>query len=133
MSREVARLAGTNRLPPLIVYDVAIPPHQPPSPLSLHHPSASPSLPLPSSRTPSVYGEFMIYPGQSRGQGHREQGSILLLLMCQTPHLLYSSSACHDMPGLTNSPGVATFRPPHGCCSFLLFFSKLLDVTEPHL
>lgn len=32
MSREVARLAGTNRLPPLIVYDVAIPP--PPTSIS---------------------------------------------------------------------------------------------------
>lgn len=83
MSREVARLAGTNRLPPLIVYDVAIPP---PSHvyLSIIPPPLSPSL------SPSVYGEFMIYPGQCRGQGYREQESILLLLMCQTPHLLYS-------------------------------------------
>lgn len=41
MSREVARLAGTNRLPPLIVYDVAIPLPLPPS---LHHASVSPPL-----------------------------------------------------------------------------------------
>lgn len=91
MSREVARLAGTNRLPPLIVYDVAIPP--PPPHLYL---SIIPSpLPLSSSFSPSVYGEFMIYPGQCRGQGHGEQGSILLLLMCQTPHLLCS---CPGLP-----------------------------------
>lgn len=42
MSREVARLAGTNRLPPLIVYDVAIPLPLPPP--SLHHASVSPPL-----------------------------------------------------------------------------------------
>lgn len=113
MSREVARLAGTNRLPPLIVYDVVIPPSPSPTPpLSLCHPSVSPSLPLfiPPS---SVYGEFMIYPGQCRGQGYQEQGSILLLLMCQTAHLLYSRLACSDMPGLTNPPGVAMLTPLH--------------------
>lgn len=124
MSREVARLAGTNRLPPLIVYDVAIPP--PPT-------SISPSLLRLSSLTPSVYGEFMIYPRQCRGQGHREPGSILLLPMCQTPHLLYSNLACPDMPVLTNPPRVATFTPLHVCSRLLPYFSKWCDVKETHL
>lgn len=110
MSREVARLARTNRLPPLIVYDVAIPP--PPISISL---SSNPvSRSLSSSLSPSVYGEFMIYPGQCRGQGYREHGSILRLLMCQTPRLLYSIQACPDMAGLTNPPGVAMLTPLHG-------------------
>lgn len=60
-----------------------------------------------SSLSPSVYGEFMIYPGQCGGQGYRVQRSILLLLMCQTPHLLYPILSCPDMPGPTNPPGVA--------------------------
>ncbi len=85
--------------------------------------SLSLSLYLYSSLAPSVYGEFMIYPGQCRGQGHREQWSILLLLMCQKPHLLYSSLACADKPGLTNPPGVATFPP-------LPFFRKWTDLRR---
>lgn len=44
MSREVARLAGTNRLPPLIVYDVAIPPS--PTSISLPPLCLSPLLSL---------------------------------------------------------------------------------------
>lgn len=91
-----------------------------------------PSLPL-SSLTPSVYGEFMIYPRQCRGQGHREPGSILLLPMCQTPHLLYSNLACPDMPVLTNPPRVATFTPLHVCSHLLPYFSKWCDVKETHL
>lgn len=91
--------------------------------LSIILPSLSLFIPL-----SSVYGEFMIYPGQCRGQGYREQGSILLLLMCQTPHLLYSGPVCHDMPGLTNPPGVTMFtplyrqrpRPPPPSLSFIL-------------
>lgn len=57
MSREVTRLAGNNRLPPLIVYDVRIPP-PPHTSISLIIPpslSFHPSLPV-------FYGEFMIYP-----------------------------------------------------------------------
>lgn len=54
MSREVARLAGTNRLPPFIIYDVAIAP-PPTSCFSIVHSSVSLSL------SPRVYGEFMIY------------------------------------------------------------------------
>lgn len=75
----------------------------------------------------------MIYPGQCRGQGHREQRSILLLLMCQTPHSLYSSPAFLDMPVLTNPPGVVVFNPLHGSHHLLRYFSKRPDVTEPHL
>lgn len=69
MSREVARLAGTNRLPPLIVYDVAISP--PPTSISLSSLSLSPSLS--SSPSPSVYGEFMIYPVVSRSGPQRAE------------------------------------------------------------
>lgn len=106
----------------------------PPTSISLSSLRLSLALFIPLS---SVYGEFMIYPGQCRGHGYREQGSILLLLMCQTPHLLYSSPACHDMPGLTNPPGVVMFtllqrQPPPPTC-FLPHFSKWPDVTEPHL
>lgn len=78
----------------------------------------------------SVYGEFMIYPGRCWGQGYREQSSILPLLMCQTPHLLYSSPVFPDMPGVTNPPGVAMFTPLHRHPSCLSRFSKWWDVTR---
>lgn len=117
MSREVARLAGTNRLPPLIVYDVAIPP---PTRFS------SSFLPLSASLSPSVYGEFMIYPGQCGGQGYAEHRSILLLLMCQTPHLLYSILACPATPGLTNPPRVAMRTPLHTYIHLSIFTRLLL-------
>lgn len=76
------------------------------------------SLPRSSSLTPGVYGEFMIYPGQCRGQGRREHRSILLLRMCQTPHLLYSNLACPDtQPELTNPHRVATFAALRCTCA----------------
>lgn len=56
---------------------------------------------LSSSLTPSVYREFMIYLRQCRGHGHQEQQSILLLLICQTRHLLYSTLTGPDIPALT--------------------------------
>lgn len=95
MNHEDARIAGTNRLPPLIVYDVAIPP--PPTSASAPLLCCSLSFPL----TPSVDGEFMIYSRQWRGHGHQEQQGILLLLICQMHHLLYSTLTGSDIPALT--------------------------------
>lgn len=43
-------------------------------------------------------------------------GSILPLLMCQTHHLLCSSTVCPDIPGLNNPPGVAMFTLLHRHC-----------------
>lgn len=71
MSREVARLAGTNRLPPLIVYDVAIPP--PPtsiSPSALHLSvslSLYPSLPVFMGSLWFIQGSVEVRATESRG------------------------------------------------------------------
>lgn len=89
------------------------------------------SPPLSSSLSPHVYGEFMIYQRQCRGQGHREMSFILLLLICQTAHVLYSNLAWSEMPVLTNPPGVATFIPLY--CRLLPYFSKWAGVKENHL
>lgn len=74
MSREVARLAGTNRLPPLIVYDVTIPLPSPLlPPLSLYHPSIScalsllPSLPVFIASLWFIQGGVEVRAKESRG------------------------------------------------------------------
>lgn len=81
MSREVARLAGTNRLPPLIVYDVSFPS----SPFFI-----LPSAPLTQSSlfSPRVYGKFWFIQGSVEVRANQEWDSILLWMMRQMPHLL---------------------------------------------
>lgn len=127
MSREVALLAGTNRLPPLIVYDVSFPP----SPLFF----ISPSAPPPSIFPPSLrefMGSFDLSRAVSRS-GPTESGAVFYCGRCvKCPTC--STSACPDISGQSNPPGVAAFtaappRDPHP----LPHFSKWPDVTEPHL
>lgn len=51
----------------------------------------------------------MIYPRRCRGHGHREQRSILPLLICQTAHLLCSTLAGPDTPALTCQPELVSY------------------------
>lgn len=109
MSREVARLARTNRLLPLIVYDVAKS-----SPSHLYLSIIPVSLPFFLYPSPECLWEvYDLSRAVLRSVPQRAEGGILLLPMCQTHHLLCFSAACSGIPGLNNPPGVAVFTLPH--------------------
>lgn len=102
MSREAARLARTNRLPPLILYDVAVPPSHP-SIISPPCLSQSLTLPLPLSPGSFLFSSVLrprvvIYQASARVMATEVLRSILPLPMCQKPHLLHPSTAAEDMP-----------------------------------
>ncbi|MEQ2167803.1 hypothetical protein GOODEAATRI_007753 [Goodea atripinnis] len=104
MSHEVARLAGTNRLQPLIVYDVAFPLSIPP-PISILL-SESPSLPILSI----LYGK----PGFIRGGVEVTATENRVYFTAPDPFRFptYSTPARPDTSGLFNPPGVATSTTP---------------------
>lgn len=101
MSREAARLARTNRLPPLILYDAAVPLSHP-SIISPPCLSQSLTLPLPFSRFLPILQRLrprvVIYQASARVMATEVLRSILPLPMCQKPHLLHPSTAAEDMP-----------------------------------
>lgn len=70
----------------------------------------------------------MIYLRLCRGHGHREQPSILLLLIC---HLLYSTLAAADIPVLTYQAELVTFSMSLAC-GYLLTYSAKYKVKHLH-
>lgn len=119
MSREATRLARTNRLPPLILYDVArssLPYFYHIFP-SLHLPSP-PFLSVPPHILKRLWPQLVIYQASVRVTATVERRSILPHPMCQKPHLLYSDVPAEDMPISRPALSLAIFN-------FLLALSEM--------